>query len=217
MDGIHDLGGKQGFGPINVTHDGPPFSTEWEARMYAISQTTGGDDWTIDWFRHVIELLPPDIYLNEPYFQRWFMVYATGLVQSGVTTRAEILGGVAAAKGVPPRDQTLAEVLEDVRQNDRSFARTATDPAGFQPGQKVRTLRHGHSGHTRLPGYARGATGEILTHHGAHALPDEGAKGREAAVHLYTVVFSAPELWGDEADPRDTVTLDLWESYLVAA
>jgi hypothetical protein len=81
----------------------------------------------------------------------------------------------------------------------------------------VRTHDRMPSGHTRLPRYARGASGTVIAHRGCHLLPDEGAKGREVGDHLYTVSFAAPELWGAEANPRDTVALDLWESYLVRA
>jgi nitrile hydratase len=31
------------------------------------------------------------------------------------------------------------------------------------------------------------------------------------------VVFAATELWADVEDPRDEVTLDLWQSYLEPA
>ena len=71
--------------------------------------------------------------------------------------------------------------------------------------------------HTRLPRYARDTRGTIIAHHGCHFLPDEGAKGNHVGDHLYTVCFAAAELWGPEANPRDTVTLDLWERYLVPA
>jgi nitrile hydratase subunit beta len=69
--------------------------------------------------------------------------------------------------------------------------------------------------HTGLPRYARDALGTIIALHGCHALPDEGAKGDHVGDHIYTVCFAAAEPWGPEANPRDTVTLDLWESYLV--
>ncbi|MEQ9573131.1 MAG: nitrile hydratase subunit beta, partial [Nitratireductor sp.] len=39
----------------------------------------------------------------------------------------------------------------------------------------------------------------------------------EAPQHLYTVVFSARELWGEAADPTLSVSIDAWESYLEPA
>ena len=71
------------------------------------------------------------------------------------------------------------------------------------------------AGHTRLPAYARDCIGDVIAHHGSHALPDAGARGEEVGEHLYTVRFNALELWGDDANPNDDVTLDLWECYLV--
>jgi nitrile hydratase len=60
--------------------------------------------------------------------------------------------------------------------------------------------------------------GEVVRWHGAHVFPDANAAGRgEDPHHLYTVRFSAQELWGEAADPRDSVRLDLWEPYLERA
>ena len=71
------------------------------------------------------------------------------------------------------------------------------------------------SGHHRLPRYIRGHFGEIILYHGAHVFPDTNACfAGENPQHLYTVRFSAEELWGGDASLRDTVTADLWESYL---
>ncbi len=46
MDGVHDLGGRQGFGPIATQEDERPFKTDWEARMWGLNKAIGGDpDW----------------------------------------------------------------------------------------------------------------------------------------------------------------------------
>ena len=72
-----------------------------------------------------------------------------------------------------------------------------------------------HSGHTRLPRYLRDCVGEIVLHHGAHVLPDASATlTGEAPEHLYGVMFSAREVWGEDADPKQSIVADLWESYL---
>jgi nitrile hydratase len=68
-------------------------------------------------------------------------------------------------------------------------------------------------GHTRLPRYARGKAGEIVAVHGTHVFPDSNAHGMgEDPQWLYTVRFSARELWGK--DTKDAVCIDLWEPYL---
>lgn len=219
MDGMHDLGGRQGFGPVSVSDDDPAFETEADGRVYALSQTVGPPEGTIDWFRHTIELMPPRAYMTEPYFQKWLFVMMVEQIQAGQMSVGEILGTAppGPALGQVPADQSVEDALSRVRAQTASFARDMDTPPAFAPGQSVRTLRHGHDGHIRLPAYARGATGAVLAHRGAHLLPDAGARGQEVPEHLYTVVFTAPELWGDGADARDTVTLDLWESYLVSA
>ena len=110
-----------------------------------------------------------------------------------------------------PRD--LAAARDRLRANLVRFDRPIDTPPAFEIGETVKTKRHGHPGHTRRPAYARGATGTITHHHGAHLFADDGAQGIETAAHLYTVEFTARELWGNNANPRDTVLLDLWEPY----
>ena len=83
MDSIHDLGGKQGFGPVTVTEDEPAFPEAWEGRAYGLVQSVGDPGSTIDWFRHIVELMPPAAYLTEPYFQKWQYVQIIELIQAG--------------------------------------------------------------------------------------------------------------------------------------
>ncbi len=88
----------------------------------------------------------------------------------------------------------------------------------FSPGSTVRTRRTDPPHHTRLPRYARAKRGVVEHLHGAHVFPDSSAHGQgEAPQWLYTVRFTGPELWGEEADPTLTVSIDAWESYLEPA
>lgn len=215
MDGIHDLGGKQGFGPIAVTESDPAFHEPWEGRLFAITQSVGDRSLSIDWFRNLIELMEPRSYLNEPYFQRWYFAMLTGLVQAGTFSIEEALGQGAEERNPPPPPMTLRDALARDRADCFDYSRPVAAAPRHAPGDVVRTRTHMQASHTRLPGYARGRQGSIIAHHGAHLLPDEGAMGRELAEHLYTVEFDAAELWGEEGQTGDTVTLDLWESYLV--
>ncbi|MBV1902294.1 MAG: nitrile hydratase subunit beta, partial [Marinosulfonomonas sp.] len=117
----------------------------------------------------------------------------------------------------PAKLATVADVISGNRASVKSFEVPASTDPGFDVGGRVKTHSHSVGTHTRLPAYARGRVGEILAHRGAHPLPDDSAQGVETPQHLYTVVFTARELWGADAAPRDTVALDLWESYLVSA
>ena len=76
------------------------------------------------------------------------------------------------------------------------------------------TKRHGHAGHTRLPRYARGKPGRIFKVHGTFLVAELNSVGDATPDMLYTVVFEARAIWGPEAGPRDTITLDLWDRYL---
>ena len=74
------------------------------------------------------------------------------------------------------------------------------------------------TGHTRLPRYARGKLGLIERVHGGHVFPDTNAAlAGEHPQYLYSVRFSARELWGETSSPLDAIYLDLWEEYLEPA
>ncbi len=214
MDGPHDLGGKQGFGAIDV--DAPPFRHDWERRQWALSKNVEAPGGTLDWWRATMELTPPVAYLGQPYFEKWCLNDLVQAIDKGLLTPEEVLAGTSARAPVPPATpRDLDGALARVKANLAYFDRPAMAPPLFAVGDLVRTSRHGHSGHTRLPAYARAATGTITAHHGAHVFADRNAEGVEDPQHLYTVELGAAELWGTDADPRDAVRLDLWEPYLV--
>jgi len=214
MDGVHDLGGKEGFGPIDV--NSPPFSHEWERRQWAISTNAwlGGN---IDRGRHILELLPPGFYLTASYFEKWCLRDLTKMVAGGIATEEEVLAGHAGIAQPAPEARDLDAAIARVRAARTDFSRPIDAAPAFAIGATITTLPHSHAGHTRLPAYARGRTGTVIAHHGAHLYPDDVAENTETTHHLYTVEFTAPALWGDAADPRDTVLLDLWEPYFVRA
>jgi nitrile hydratase subunit beta len=219
MDGIHDLGGMEGFGPVPVKTGDADFRDieAWEKRMWGLSRNNLAPGMNFDWFRHGIECMVPSDYLGSAYFDKRCANYLVMMLDIGTITMDDIKRGHVETPDPPAAAKTLDETLAITRKSEASFETTAlTDPI-FVPGQRVETRRHSPGGHTRLPRYARGARGMITAHHGAHFLPDKGARGIEMGEHLYTVAFAAPELWGQGADPRDEVMLDLWECYLVQA
>jgi nitrile hydratase len=88
----------------------------------------------------------------------------------------------------------------------------------FKVGQRVRARNINPTGHTRLPRYSRGKLGTIERDHGVFVFPDTNAQFLgEKPQHVYSVRFAARELWGEQAAPRDTVNLDLWDDYLEPA
>ncbi len=218
MNGIHDMGGMQGFGAIKIEHNEPVFHAAWQARCFSLNFTMGAwRKWNIDASRHAIERMAPADYLGQSYYERWLTKLVTLMLEHGLVTPEEVETGqpaAAAAKATPPLGPEAA--LRNMRKGRVSKRVVAAAPA-FAIGDRVRTNTNSPSGHTRLPRYARGRQGDIILRHGAHVFPDSNAGGLgEAPQHLYTVRFAARALWGAEANPRDEVTLDLWESYLEA-
>jgi nitrile hydratase subunit beta len=216
MNGIHDMGGMHGFGRVEAEHNEPVFHEAWEAKCFAMNFVMGGwRKWTIDAARHAIERLDPATYISSTYYQRWLERLVKLSLENGLISEEELRSGKPAAgstKQVPPFD---AAALKSLLKKGRPTERVIDEQPRYKVGQTVRTITDSPAGHTRLPRYARGREGAIVRHHGAHSFPDSNAHGQgEAPQHLYAVQFSARTLWGIQGNPKDSVTLDLWESYL---
>ncbi|MGH7187040.1 MAG: nitrile hydratase subunit beta [Pseudomonadota bacterium] len=218
MDGIHDLGGKQGFGRIDVQEKEEPFHAPWEARLLGIVRAMQrAPDWNIDRFRYTRECIDPVDYLTRPYFDQWLQTYAALMIGSGIATVEELAtgrsGSGTANLGAPMAPEAVASAKRALLRFDRADG----EPPRFAIGDRVRAIPHGAPGHTRLPAYVRGRIGQITRHHGAHVLPDASARGIEKSEPLYTVAFEAAELWPEAESRPDRVFLDLWDSYLERA
>lgn len=160
MDGIRDLGGKEGFGAIPVGSDDDPFQHDWEARMWAIARSGArGPGITIDWFRHGLECMVPSDYLSYRYFQKWCANYVMLLIDNGTFTSEEVKGGRTDRRADPAPALTVADVLQANRASQVSFEVEVETGPRFGVGDGVVTQRHMTSGHTRLPMYARGVRG----------------------------------------------------------
>lgn len=217
MNGIHDMGGMQDMGPIQREKNEPVFHAAWEGRVYAINRVLGPwGKWNIDASRYGIEIIPPADYLRMSYYEKWLARIVELLVQHGLVSREEMETGKPAAgsvKATPPLDASAAPAFA---MNRGSFMRPEADAkARFKAGQHVRARNINPMGHTRLPRYARGKQGTIARDRGIFVFPDTNAQFLgEQPQHLYSVRFAAQELWGDEAAARDSVYLDMWDSYL---
>ena len=88
----------------------------------------------------------------------------------------------------------------------------------FKPGDRVKARNINPPGHTRLPRYVRGKEGVVQRDRGVFHLPDARVAGQDdQPQHVYSVCFSARELWGVEAPSKDTLNIDLWDDYLDSA
>ena len=214
---IHDMGGMHGFGPVEPELDEPVFHAPWEGRVLAMQRATGAIGlWTIDGGRASLENLPPLAYLASSYYRRWFLGMERRLVAHGLIGEDEIAAGRSLRPGIG-LNRTLTP---GDAQNWRypHFDRPAPGPARFTAGDRVRTRNINPTTHTRMPRYARDKTGTVEAVRGCHVFPDSAAIGAgDNPQFLYTVVFSARELWGEEADPAVSVSIEAFEPYLTAA
>lgn len=210
MNGPHDLGGMQSFGAVVPERDTHPFHQEWEKRALAVTLAVGALGlWNIDQSRHEREKLPPSIYLSSSYYRIWILALENTIEALGLLERDDLVA-------------RTAEQLIGGFSARGSYERPTDTTPRFEVGQRVLTRRINPTSHTRLPRYARGRQGTVIAIRGAHVFPDRnatplGVEPDKAPEWLYTVDFDGVELWGQDADPTLTVSIDAWEPYLQAA
>ena len=217
MNGVHDMGGMHGMGPIEPEPNEPVFHAEWEHRVLALRFRTGR--WlrgrNMGSYRFELESIPAADYLRMSYYERWFTVLVDRLLRGGLVTPAELESGEADPDRPAPAPQPASsgDQVSGARLDVAVMLR-------FRPDQPVRACTLHPRGHTRLPRYTRGKCGTVTRDHGVFALQDTDVTGQRLGdfpQHVYTVRFAARELWGDQASDRDAVYVDLWEGYLEPA
>ncbi|MDR6232765.1 nitrile hydratase subunit beta [Pseudomonas oryzihabitans] len=216
MNGIHDLGGMHGLGPVAPPASEPVFHAEWERRVFALfpSLFVGGY-FNVDEFRHAIERMAPSEYLESSYYEHWLHAFETLLLEKGVISVEELQGQAKPTAPTQPVTVLTPELVQPVVLGGASARTTHGEPGRFQLGDQVRTRNLNPEGHTRLPRYARGKLGTIERVQGLFVTPDTVAHGLgEQPQQVYAVRFSARELWG--SDSPDSICIDLWDSYLEA-
>jgi nitrile hydratase len=205
MDGIHDLGGMQGFGRVDHSPAEPAFPHRWQAVARALLlvvagavEASGGE------FRHSIERMEPGHYLTSSYYEHWLTAAATLAVEHGLMTRTEL--EARAGGRFPLSGPVLAPPVGDAGPD-------VGEPR-FRPGDRIRVRERHPPGHTRCPGYVRGKAGVVVRADGIHSVPDveahTAARRREPT---YSVRFDAADLWQD-SQRGVSVHVDLWDSYL---
>jgi nitrile hydratase subunit beta len=218
MNGVHDMGGMDGFGKVEPEANEPVFHAEWEGRVMAMNRAMGAAGiWNIDMSRSSLESLPPDVYLRSSYYRKWFLGLERRLLERGLVSADEIAKGHAQGPGKPLKRKLTADDIGAVMTRG-SFGRPANTAARFKPGDRVRAKNIHPKTHTRLPRYVRGHEGVVERVQGYHVFPDAVASGQgEDPQWLYTVCFAARDLWGDDADPTLKVSIEAFEPYLEPA
>jgi nitrile hydratase len=216
MNGVHDMGGMDGFGKVEPEPNEPVFHEPWEGRVMAMNRAMGAVGmWNIDIGRFSREMLPPHVYLASSYYRKWFLGLEQMLLERGLVDADEIASGHALRPGKPLRRGKFDVAAVDRVMTRGSFSRPAPARARFKPGDRVRAKNIHPVSHTRLPRYVRGHVGLVERLHGSHVFPDTVVAGQgESPQWLYTVCFDSRELWGPDADPTVKVSIDAFEPYL---
>jgi nitrile hydratase beta subunit len=204
MDGFHDMGGRQGFGPVIMDDKRDPFHDEWEVLAAAVSaRLLGQHIYNMDELRHAIERMAPRHYVCASYFERTFTAAATLCVEKGVISAKEL--NTVCGETVP-------------LSSPAKVGRTAPDELPeLQIGDSVIVKNEFTPGHTRVPAYVRGKAGQIVGVSPAYPFPDAAAHGLEAAKQrTFDVRFRSVDLWPDCSDDAE-VHVGLFHCYLEKA
>ncbi len=215
MNGVHDMGGLQCFGPVVVEPDEALFHHAWERRAFALTLAMGASGkWNIDQSRATRESLPPARYLGNSYYEIWLDGLVALMRRAGLITQREVETGRIDASPADSIPVLRAENVLPALMRGSPYQRPASAPARFKVGDAVTTRQVNPSTHTRLPRYCRAKPGVVVAIRGTHVFPDTNAVGAgEQPQWLYTIRFSAHDLWGADTTAC-AVCVDCWEPYL---
>lgn len=219
MDGIADMGGTPGWGPVHPPRrDEPVFEEPWQGRAFALASlssriASGGIN--LDAFRHGLERLDRAAYLDDGYYGRWLGGAELMLTDSAVLAPGAIRARARNLRGEGVEEPPIPEpAVPDYAPTAEGSLRPVDTAPAFAVGERVRAKAMSVPGHTRLPGYARGHTGVVEAVQPAFVLPDINAHFQgENPQYVYSVRFDSRELWGADAEPF-AVTVELFENYL---
>ena len=214
MNSVHDMGGMDGFGPVETEDNEPVFHDAWEGRIFGLF-TGALQSWNrgrnFPWFRFALESIPPEAYLRMSYYERWFEVISANLLRAGLVSEREL------ETGYRDPDQPLPAQLPGSTES-ASSGTSAAPTFDLNDTVLVRNLHP--RGHTRVPRYVRGKRGVVIADNGVWALQDTDERGQRLGnfpQHVYTVRFDSRELWGARGAANDAIYVDLWAQYIEPA
>ena len=217
MNGIHDIGGMDNIGPVNIEKDEPVFHEDWERKVYAMTLATlGAGIFVTDEVRFVTETIPPADYLTFKYYEKWLYSLERLMLQKNVLTAEELESGEVSAPELAAGIEAASLERMAYGMKNRIPVFVDTDiPPRFKTGDAIIARNINPRHHTRIPRYIRGRRGVVETDHGIFLLPDTNAHGGpDKPQHVYNVRFSARELWGDDAPANDSLSIDLFDDYM---
>src|SRR5262249_36271723 len=213
MNGVHDMGGMDGFGKVEAEPNEPVFHEPWEGRVMAMNRAMGAMGiWNIDTGRFSREMLPAHVYLASSYYRKWYLGLEQMLLERGLVDADEIAAGHAVRPGKPLKRGKFDLAAVDRVMTRGSFSRPAPAPARFKPGDRVRAKNIHPVSHTRLPRYVRGHVGVVERLHGSHVFPDTVVAGPGGGPPwAYPAGFGIREPWGGDAPPTRQVSIPALE------
>jgi len=218
VDGIHDMGGMQGFGHVQPLTAAPPFAERWEGKAFVIGALAARIAGTnLHAFRHAIERVPPREYLAG-YWNRWTIGAQIMMEDSGIVTDEEVRARAARLSGQDvPAPLAPTPHKPQMPSGGAGNLRPLDTPPAFAVGDRVRVADLDPTGHTKMPRYVRRRTGTVTALLPGQVFPDTAAHfAGENPQHCYTVDFDSRELWGSDAEPF-RLSIDLFEPYLEPA
>lgn len=225
MNGIHDMGGLHGFGPVLREENEPVFHARWHARVFCMTQVLDTREiWNLDEHRHEIERMDPADYLGHGYYGRWLFAMERILDRRGILRREEVDRRVAehaadATRVTPPDpDGRNWPLPESMRVRWGAWRHELTVTPKFAVGDRVRVRNIHPAGHTRVTAYTRGRVGTVrIVNAQAWVFPDTRAHhAGENPQPVYNLRFEARELWGPQAESGTCMHVDLSEDHLEA-
>ena len=238
----HNLGGIENLGPVSV--EPRPFVEGWEKRIFGIHvammalsahlkdalpgydlskvPTRFKHDWTWGHLRMGAEAMNPFDYFKYRYYEKWLGGISSFFVQEKYLSASELdarrdayLSGTAPPTAAKPTPAIDAQVVRYLREGD-SPLRAGAAPV-FTLGQRVRVKDVPANDHTRLPGYLRNHSGEVVhVYPGAYGyFFSTGADGIGDPMPVYSVKFEPKQIWGDTAEAGAFIYADLFEAYLL--
>lgn len=230
MHGPHDVGGRDGLGPIDkefLEPGIPDWRYPFEGRMHAITaMAIKNGAFNLDEQRHGIELMKWSDYLDSTYYAHWLFSVEKLLNDKGYITHEQVdermreLGApeMAAHPEKPAELSEFAEGMIDVLWKGTPHDLPSDTPPAFDIGAEVVVRNLNEVTHNRLPGYLNKIKGVIAKQYGTfHDPADSAHRQVDTPHHLYMVKFSSTDLWGDDAAEEFDLYADLFENYLEPA